>query len=185
VVSSLGLDSRLLFVGLVAAVAAMRLGELRIARRNTRRALAAGAIEVGAGHYRAMVAMHAAFLVSAPVEVYLLERTVLPALAAPSLLLLAFAATVRVWVIRTLGTRWTTRIVCLPGNPVTRSGPYRYLRHPNYLAVAVEIVALPLVHTAFVTAAVFSVLNALVLRRRIRMEEEALGKYSAYREVFG
>lgn len=183
--SSPGFDTRLLFVGLVAAVAAMRLGELRIARRNTRRALAAGAIEVGAGHYRVMVAMHVAFLVSAPVEVYVLERAVLPTLAAVSLVLIACAATVRVWVIRTLGSRWTTRIVCLPGNPVTRSGPYRYVRHPNYLAVAVEIVALPMVHTAFVTATVFSVLNALVLRHRIRMEEEALGKHSAYREVFG
>jgi len=84
----------------------------------------------------------------------------------------------RYWVVKSLRWRWTTRVLCLPGERVVCSGPYRWLRHPNYLAVVVEIAALPLVHTAWLTALVFSIANAVVLHTRIRVEDEALARCS-------
>jgi methyltransferase len=178
------MDTRLLYTLLVAAVAAGRLVELRIAGRNRRRLLARGGVEVAPGHYRWMVLQHAAFLISCPLEVWLLDRPFIPPLAAAMLLLVVLATALRYWVIRTLDGRWTTRIVVLPGTPPVVGGPYRLIRHPNYLAVCAEIAALPLVHTAWLTAVVFSVLNALVLRVRIRAEEKALASVSSYGEVF-
>jgi methyltransferase len=100
------------------------------------------------------------------------------------LLLVVLATGLRYWVITTLDGRWTTRIVVLPGSSPVTGGPYKFLRHPNYLAVITEILALPLVHTAWVTAIVFSALNALILRVRIRAEEEALSRMSDYGTVF-
>jgi methyltransferase len=94
------------------------------------------------------------------------------------------ATGLRYWVITTLDGRWTTRIVVLPGSSPVTGGPYKFLRHPNYLAVITEILALPLVHTAWITAIVFSTLNALILRVRIRAEEEALSRMSDYGTVF-
>ena len=109
------------------------------------------------GHYRWMVLLHTAFLVCCPLEVWLLGRPFLPWLGIPMLLLLVVLATgLRYWVITTLDGRWTTRIVVLPGASPVTGGPYRFLRHPNYLAVITEIFALPLVHTAWITAIVFS-----------------------------
>jgi methyltransferase len=178
------MDTRLLYTLLVALVAAGRLVELRIAARNRARLLAQGGREVAPGHYRWMVLLHAAFLLSCPLEVWLLGRPFLPALAAVMLLLTVLATGLRYWVIRTLDGRWTTRIVVLPGVPPVVGGPYRWLRHPNYLAVCTEIAALPLVHTAWLTCLVFSALNALVLRVRIRAEERALSEVSSYGEAF-
>jgi methyltransferase len=175
-----GLDSRFLYTLLIAAVAAGRLFELRIAGRNLRALLARGGVEVAPGHYRFMVFLHASFLAACLLEVWLLDRPFLPALAAVMLLLAVLAAGLRWWVIRALDGRWTTRIVCLPGVPPVTGGPYRWLRHPNYLAVIVEIFALPLVHTAWLTAAVFTLANALLLRVRIRAEEEGLARLSGY-----
>lgn len=166
--------SRGLFTALVALVALERLVELGIARRHRRRLLARGAREVGAAHYPAMVAVHAGLLVAAPLEVWLLERPFRPALGWPMVLLVVATMGLRYWVIATLGERWTTRILVLPGTPRIRSGPYRWLRHPNYLAVAVEVVALPLVHGAWVTAVVFGAANLLVLTLRMRAEDAAL-----------
>jgi methyltransferase len=179
-----GVDSRLLFTLLVAAVAVERLVELRIARRNLERLLARGGVEAAPGHYRWMVLLHTAFLLAAPLEVWLLDRPFLPALALPMLALVALAAALRFWVIATLGGRWTTRIVTLPGAPPVAGGPYRFLRHPNYLAVVVEMFALPLVHTAWLTALLFSAGNAAVLAVRIREEEAALARASNEGEVF-
>jgi methyltransferase len=173
----LGIDSRLLYTGLVAAVAAARLVELRIARMNLERLLARGGVETGAGHYPAMVALHTLWLLACPAEVWLLDRPLLPSLAAAMLVLLAAAMALRYWAIASLGGlggRWTTRIVVLPGAPLIERGPYRLLRHPNYLAVVVEIFALPLVHTAWITAIVATVANAMILAVRIRAEERAL-----------
>jgi methyltransferase len=178
------MDTRLLYLFLVAAVAVGRLIELRIAERHRRSLLARGGIEAGAGHYPWMVALHAAFLFSCPLEVWLLDRPFLPALAAAMLALLVGAAALRWWVISTLGERWTTRILILPGAPPVTGGPYRVLRHPNYLAVMAEIAALPLVHTAWITALAFSVLNIWLLRVRIRAEEAALAGVSDYDAVF-
>jgi methyltransferase len=163
------------FYALVAWVALGRLAELRIAARHRRALLARGAVEVGARHYPWMVALHTTFLLAAPLEVAFLDRPWLPGLAGISLALVAGATVLRWWVIRTLGERWTTRVLCLPGEPLITGGPYRYLRHPNYLAVVLEIAALPLVHTAYLTAALFTVLNAFLLRHRIRIEEGGLG----------
>ena len=159
----------------MAAVALGRLVELRVAARHRRALLARGAVEVGAGHYPWMVALHTAFLLAAPLEVWLLERPFLPWLGALSLALVLAATVLRWWVIRTLGERWTTRVLCLPGEPLVTGGPFRYLRHPNYLAVITEIAFLPLVHTAYLTAAVFTVLNLILLRHRVRVEEAGLG----------
>jgi methyltransferase len=168
------MDTRLLYTLLVVAVAFGRLIELRIAERHRRSLLARGGFEAGAGHYPWMVALHSAFLLACPLEVWRLGRPFVPALAAPMLVLLALAVALRWWVISTLGERWTTRILVLPGAPLIRSGPFRFLRHPNYLAVVTEIAALPLVHTAWLTALVFSLLNAWLLWVRIHAEEAAL-----------
>lgn len=178
------LNTRVLYTLLVILVAAGRVVELRIAARSQRALLARGGVEVAPGHYRWMVLQHTAFLVCCPLEVWLLGRRFLPALGIPMLLLVVLATGLRYWVITALDGRWTTRIVVLPGSSPVTSGPYRFLRHPNYLAVITEILALPLVHTAWITAIVFSALNALILRVRIRAEEEALSRMSNYGTVF-
>ncbi|MBW8485486.1 isoprenylcysteine carboxyl methyltransferase family protein [Actinomadura parmotrematis] len=157
---------------LVAAVAAERLAELAVARRNLRWSLARGARVTGDGHYPAMVALHTGLLAACLVEAA--HRPFVPALGWPMLALAVAAQGLRWWCIAALGHRWSTRVVVIPGlAPVTR-GPYRWLRHPNYAAVAVEGIALPLVHTAWVTALAFTVLNAALMAVRIRCEEAAL-----------
>lgn len=177
--------SRLLFTGLVVLVAAQRLAELAVSRRNEAELRARGAVEVGAGHYPFMVALHAAFLVSCPAEVWLLGRPFVPALAGVALAVLLAASALRAWTLATLGGRWTTRVLVLPGErPVTR-GPYRFLRHPNYLVVALEVAALPLVHTAWATAVAFSAAHGLLLRVRIRAEERAWGDRHELRDAPG
>jgi len=168
------LDTRLLFTGLLALVVLQRLGELALARRNRDWLLARGGREIGAGHYPAMVALHTLFLLSCLAEVWLARRPFLPSLAFAMVAVLALATGLRYWAIRTLGRRWTTRVIVLPGAPRIESGPYRWFPHPNYLAVVLEIAALPLVHTAWLTAAVFTVANAVVLAVRIRVEERGL-----------
>jgi methyltransferase len=180
----MGLDSRLLYTGLVVLVSIGRLAELRIAGRNRALLLARGGVETAAEHYPWMVALHTAFLFSCPLEVWLFDRPLLPPLAASMLAVEAGAVALRWWVIRTLGGRWTTRIVVLPGAPPVAGGPYRRLRHPNYLAVCLEIAALPLIHSAWCTAVAFSLLNAWLLWVRIRAEEQALAGSSNYGEIF-
>jgi methyltransferase len=168
------LDTPLLFTGLLALVVLQRLLELSVARRNREWLLTRGGHEIGAGHYPAMVALHTLFLLSCLTEVWLAERPFLPPLAVAMVAVLLLATGLRYWAIRTLGHRWTTRVIVLPGAPRIASGPYRFLRHPNYLAVVLEIAALPLVHTAWLTASVFTVANAAVLTVRIRVEERGL-----------
>ena len=116
-----------------------------------------------------------------PLEVWLLDRPFLPPLAAAAGLALALTMALRYWVIATLGDRWCTRVLVPPGEPRITGGPYRFLRHPNYLAVAVEVFALPLVHTAWLTAAVLGGANLAVLAVRIRAEDRALGAGAAAR----
>jgi len=169
-----GVDSRLLYTGLVLLVALQRLAELALSRRHERRLRSRGAVEVGGGHYPWMVALHAAFLAFCLAEVWWLGRPFVPALAAIALVVLLAATGLRAWTLRTLGARWTTRVLVLPGEPLVAGGPYRFLRHPNYLAVVLELAALPLVHTAWATAVVFSALNLVLLRVRIGVEERAL-----------
>ncbi|MFN7960117.1 MAG: isoprenylcysteine carboxylmethyltransferase family protein [Thermoanaerobaculia bacterium] len=180
-----GVDTRWLFTGLFVAVALQRLAELVLSNRHMRQLLSRGAQEAGRSHYPVMVALHTAALVAAPVEVWWLRRPFLPGLATVALAVALAALLLRVWVIRTLGERWTTRVIVLPGAPVVAGGPYRFLRHPNYLAVILELAALPLVHTAWVTALAASLGNAFLLRERIRVEERALAETAAYQSTLG
>jgi methyltransferase len=164
------------WLGLMALVGLERIAELVVARRNAAWSFAQGAVEHGREHYPVMVVLHTGLLVGAVAEVLLLDRPWLPALGIPAFFAVVMAQALRWWVIRTLGPRWNTRVIVIPGlSPVT-GGPFRRLRHPNYVAVVVEGFALPLVHTAWITALVFSVLNLLLLRTRIRVEDRALGR---------
>lgn len=175
----LGFDSRVAFTALIAVVALQRLWELRVARRNLRALTARGAIEVGSRHYPWMVALHTAFLVSCVAEVWLLDRPWQPRVAAAALLALAAALGLRWWTLRTLGERWTTRVVVVPGELLVTGGPYRWLRHPNYVVVVTEIAAIPLVHCAWLTALLFSIANLILLRERVKVEEAALSGLAA------
>ena len=172
----LGVDSRVAFTVLIGAIALQRLWELRVSNRHLRALRARGAYEVGAGHYRSMVALHSAFLISCPAEVWLLNRPWRPAIAAAALAVLVAALGLRWWVLSTLGDRWTTRVMVVPGERLITDGPYRWLRHPNYVVVVLEIAAIPMIHDAWLTAAVFSLGNLVVLRARIGVEDGALGR---------
>jgi len=164
------------YVLLIAAVACERLAELVIARRNLAWSLERGGVEVGAGHYPVMVVLHTAFLLGCLAEVILLDRPFLPALGWSMLAIVVAAQALRWWCITTLGPRWNTRVVVIPGAPRIDGGPYRLFPHPNYVAVVAEGIALPLVHTAWITALVFTVLNAALLTRRITTENAALAR---------
>ena len=157
----------------MAAVAVQRLLELRLSRRNERRLRARGAVERGAGHYPAMVALHALWLLSTLVE-GLLRGPEIPAWWPLPLAAFVLVQPLRYWAILSLGDNWNTRILVVPGARLVRGGPYRFLPHPNYVVVAVEVLAFPLVFGAWVTALVFSILNAALLRVRIREEDRAL-----------
>ncbi|MCI0688849.1 MAG: hypothetical protein L0Y54_16695 [Sporichthyaceae bacterium] len=162
------------FVVLIGLVAGERLAELVVARRNRDIALAQGGIEVGQGHYPVMVALHSGLLGGALAEVYLLDRPSHPVIGPVMLALVLAAQGLRWWCIRTLSTQWNTRIIVVPGLTRVAAGPYRWLRHPNYLAVVAEGFALPLVHGAWLTAVVFTVLNLPLLWHRIQIEERAM-----------
>ncbi|WP_431238938.1 isoprenylcysteine carboxyl methyltransferase family protein [Mycolicibacterium aichiense] len=166
------------YVLLVAAVAAERLAELVVAKRNLAWSRAQGGVEFGASHYPLMVVLHTGFLAGALVEVIGLHRPFLPALGWPMLAIVVGAQGLRWWCISTLGRQWNTRVVVIPGATRVDGGPYRFFSHPNYVAVVAEGVALPLVHTGWITALVFTVLNAALLRTRIRTENAALASLS-------
>lgn len=160
---------------LILAVGVERLAELVVSKRNARWATEHGGRESGAGHYPVMVAIHLGLLLGCVLEVRLLDRPFIPWLGWPMLALVVAAQGLRWWCIATLGHRWNTRVIVLPDAPLVRGGPYRRLRHPNYLAVVVEGFALPLVHTAWLTALCFTVANGWLLAVRIRVENRALG----------
>ncbi|MGN5632378.1 isoprenylcysteine carboxyl methyltransferase family protein [Streptomyces sp. AC154] len=162
------------YSALVLAVAGERLAELVVALRNTRWALARGGVETGRAHYPAMVALHTALLLGCLVEVRLAERPFVPLFGWAMVAVVVAAQGLRWWCIRTLGHRWNTRVIVVPGLPLVTGGPYRLLRHPNYAAVAAEGLALPLVHGAWLTAVLFTVLNAALMAVRVRCEEAAL-----------
>ncbi|MFB4265545.1 isoprenylcysteine carboxyl methyltransferase family protein [Nonomuraea sp. GTA35] len=159
---------------LIGLVVAERLAELVVARRNLAWARARGGIEHGRRHYPWIVLAHVGLLAAAPAEVWLLGRPFVPALGWPMLAVVVLAQGLRWWCIRTLGHQWNTRVVVVPGLPLVHRGPYRWLRHPNYVAVVAEGIALPLVHTAWVTALVFTITNAALLAVRVRVENAAL-----------
>ncbi|WP_282085427.1 isoprenylcysteine carboxyl methyltransferase family protein [Streptomyces tendae] len=161
---------------LLLAVAAERVGELVVARRNAAWTLARSGVEHGRGHYPVMVALHTGLLVCCLLEPLLVDRPFVPALGWPMLALALLAQALRWWCITTLGPFWNTRVIVVPGARLVGAGPYRFLRHPNYVAVVVEVAALPLVHSAWLTAAVFSVANAVLLTVRLRCENTALAQ---------
>ena len=163
-----------IYVGLVVAVAAERLAELLISRRNLAWARMSGAREVGFGHYPFMVVLHTGPLLACLVEAA--HRSFIPALGWSMLAVVVLAQALRWWCIRILGPRWNTRIIVIPGLPLVDGGPYRWLRHPNYVAVVLEGIALPLVHTAWITALVFTVLDSGLLRVRISSENAAMAQ---------
>jgi len=162
------------FTLLVCLVAGERLAELVVSRRNAAWSLTRGGVESGQGHYPAMVALHTGFLVAMLVEAHVAQREVPGALAWSMLVLVVAAQALRWWCITTLGHRWNTRVIVVPGLPPVTTGPYRFLAHPNYVAVVVEGVALPLVGGAWGTAVVFTLANAAVLTVRLRVENAAL-----------
>jgi methyltransferase len=153
----------------LALVALQRLSELPLSARNTKALLAQGAIETGAGHYLLIISLHVLWLVS--ILVFLPHPT---PVYWPFLVGFALLQLLRFWVVRSLGVFWTTRIISLPGAPLVTSGPYRYLRHPNYLVVAGEILLLPLAFGEWAVAIIFSIANAAMLAWRIRAEDGAL-----------
>ncbi|PAZ12726.1 hypothetical protein CLM62_28510 [Streptomyces sp. SA15] len=159
---------------LVLAVAAERVAELVVARRNAAWTLARAGVEHGRGHYPVMVALHTGLLGCCLLEPVLADRPFLPALGWPMLALAVLAQALRWWCITTLGPYWNTRVIVVPGARLVGAGPYRFLRHPNYVVVVVEVAALPLVHSAWLTATVFSVANAVLLAVRVRCENAAL-----------
>ena len=168
------MTSEVWFTVLVVAVGLERLAELVVSKRHAAWAFSHGGVEYGRRHYGVMVVLHTALLVGAVAEVWWLDRPFLPVLGWSTLVIVLASQALRWWCIRTLGPQWNTRVIVVPGLPLVARGPYRVLRHPNYVAVVAEGLALPLVHTAWVTAALFTVLNAALLTVRIQVEDRAL-----------
>jgi len=174
-----------LYIALIAVTAVERLAEMRVSARHAAWSFARGGVEHGRGHWPVMVALHIALLLGCVAEVWLLERPFIPALGLPMLVLVVGCQALRWWVITTLGPQWNARVIVVPGLSRVTRGPFRYLAHPNYVAVAVEGAALPLVHSAWLTAAVFTVANAALLTVRVRCEERALAALTAPRPQEG
>jgi methyltransferase len=170
--------SRLAYLALIGLVAVERLAELVVSRRNLASVTARGGLLADARTLKSMAAFQVAFLLACPLETVLLHRPWVPALGVPMLLVAVLAMALRYWAMTTLGDRWNVRIAVVPGEPAVTSGPYRLVRHPNYLALAVETVALPLVHTAWLTATLGLGFLVPLLARRIRIEESALARHT-------
>jgi methyltransferase len=168
--------TRLLFLGFVAALGVQRLFELGLSQRNERQMRQRGGREQAPETYRWIVSLHTAWFAAMLVEVFAGGRTFHPRLAALALPLFIVGQALRLTAIRTLGWRWSTRVMTVPGDVPVRHGIYRHIRHPNYLGVQLEILAVPLLHSAYLTSAVFGIANLLLLRDRIRREERALSQ---------
>src|SRR6202171_21076 len=171
------------FLLLLAAVTALRLAELRISRRHQRQLVARGAAKVDEPRFRWMVLLHTTVLTGAALEVILLKRPFIPLLAAVMFAVFLAANAVRWWVIRTLGDHWNVQVMNSTGLGVITSGPFRYVRHPNYAAVFTEMLVLPLIHTAWITAIVGSAAHILVLSQRLVTEEKVLFSDAHYRDA--
>ncbi|MEV1176286.1 isoprenylcysteine carboxylmethyltransferase family protein [Nonomuraea sp. NPDC049784] len=164
------------YLVLIGLVVLERLAELVVARRNLAWARSRGGVEYGRRHFPWIVLAHVVLLAAAPTEVWLLGRPFVPLLGWPMLAVVVLAQGLRWWCVGTLGRQWNTRVVVVPGLPLVHSGPYRWLRHPNYVAVVAEGLALPLVHTAWLTALAFTAANAVLLTVRIHVENAALAR---------
>ncbi|WP_338863445.1 isoprenylcysteine carboxyl methyltransferase family protein [Myxococcus stipitatus] len=170
------------FLGYMGLLVMERLVELVLSKRNAEWAFARGGVETGQAHYRFMVVFHTLFLGACVAEVFLLHRPFPGALGWGALAGAVLAQGLRYWAITTLGERWNSRIIVVPDLPPVVGGPYRFLRHPNYVAVVLELACVPLIHGAWWTAVFFSVGNLVLLSVRIRAEESALG--DAYARAF-
>jgi methyltransferase len=167
------------FTIFVLAVGLERLAELVVSKRNAAWSFARGGVESGQRHFVFMVVLHTGLLVGALVEVWWRQPAFIPALGWTMLSLVLASQALRWWCIATLGHQWNTRVIVVPGLSRISGGPYRLFNHPNYVAVVVEGFALPLVHSAWITAGVFTVLNAALLTVRLRVENEALASLDA------
>jgi methyltransferase len=166
------------YLALIALVGIERVIELVVSKRNLAWSMQRGGTEFGFGHYPAMVALHVALLIGCVLEPLLLDRRFIPMLGWPMLAVVVAAQALRWWCITTLGPQWNTRVIVVPGAERVVGGPYRWIGHPNYVAVAIEGLALPLVHSAWLTAMTFTALNAALLRTRLRVENTALASLS-------
>jgi methyltransferase len=168
---------------LLGLIACERVTELVVSARHANALLRRGGVEYGLGHFPVMIALHVALIAGCVLEPLLGHRTFITALGWPMLAVTVAANALRWWCISTLGERWTARVIVLPGEPLVRSGPYRWFAHPNYVAVIVEGFALPLTGAAWITASAFTVLNAALLTVRIRCEARALAATAALAPV--
>lgn len=164
---------RAFFWILILLVCLQRIAELAVAKRNEKWMLQQGAYEAGASHYPFIVALHVSFFISLILEVVFFDKT-LSTWWPLWFSLFVVAQFARVWSLRSLGRFWNTKIIVLPGASIVKKGPYRWIRHPNYVVVVTEILVLPLLFQAYYTAFIFSVLNAFILSIRIAAEEQAL-----------
>lgn len=163
-----------IYFGLLVVICFERLVELVVSQRHASESLGSGGIESGQGHFPIMVTLHAALLAGCWLEPLALHRAFIPALGWPMFVLVILANSLRWWCIAALGPRWSARVIVMPGVPLVTTGPYRYFRHPNYVAVIAEGAALPLMGSAWITACTFTMLNLALLTVRIRCESRAL-----------
>ena len=173
------------YLALLVLIAVQRLDELRRSRHNAAWALARGGVEFGQRQLPVMAWLHSTLLIGSAVEVVVLDRPFVPAIGFPMLLVVVAGQCVRLWTMRVLGPYWNARIIVVPGMVPATSGPYRWLRHPNYLAVILEGIAIPMIHGAWITAIAFSIANGPLMRARIRREEQALSFVTDYTEALG
>lgn len=174
-----------LYLALLAAVGALRLVELGISRRHQQRMVASGAVRVSEPHFKWMVVVHTGVLIGAALEVVLLHRPFLPLLGAAMFVLFLASNLARFWVVRTLGNLWNVQVMDSTRIGVVTTGPFRFVRHPNYTGVILEMISLPLIHTAWITAIVTVLAYSLVLSLRIRAEENVLMSNPEYRAAMG
>jgi methyltransferase len=175
----------ILFLALLLVVAALRIGELQISRRHQAQLVARGAAKIAEPRFRWMVLLHTAVLIGAALEVTFLKRPFYPALAAIMFFIFLAANAVRWWVIRTLGQHWNVQVMDSTRLGVVSTGPFRFVRHPNYAAVFAEMLALPLIHAAWITAIAGSLAHIAVLAQRLRTEEHVLLANPEYRVAMG
>ena len=174
-----------LFLGLLATVGVLRLAELRISHQNRRRMLAGGAVPVPEPHFKWIVVIHTGVLICAPVEVLLLKRPFIPWLALTMFALFILSNLLRLWVVLSLGKLWSVNVMDSTGLGVVTNGPFRFVRHPNYVGVVLEVISLPLIHTAWMTAIAAAVGYCYALSRRVPAEEKVLMANSEYRAAMG
>jgi methyltransferase len=171
------------FLALLLAVAVLRIFELRVSRRNQQRLIAQGAVKVAKPPFRWVVLVHTAVLICAALEVVLLHRPFIPLLAACMLALFVASNLLRLWVVRAMGQHWNVQVMNSTSLGIISSGPFRFVRHPNYAAVFIEMFSLPLIHTAWLTALLGCIAYAAAISQRIAVEESVLMQNPAYRET--